>query len=163
MTAKIFSIASTPGNPYPTEINIEEQYRQNLLIICSEYDEDEGYEHDAHFAELIINDETNSVRVDIDDLPVGYLSERDASLYLKRLTELDIATPAIGIVTASIRGSFLKHPETAAFDVRLAFLPTNFEPEKLDEITPIVTFRKADIQERLANSATDQPTDSTPL
>ena len=141
MTTNVFSIVPTTGSPYPTEVKGESSYKSNLLQICGEYDQDDGYDDDTHAAELILENENahdaNAVRVAIDDLTVGYLARTDALRYRKRLVELEIAKPCVGVTTASIKGGFLKDGEVTDFGVRLAFLPGEFEIEKLNKIEPL--------------------------
>jgi len=137
---EIFSIKPTNEIPYPTEVSGESHYKENLLQICGEYDQEEGYDDDTHAAELILDNENkydpNAVMVKIDDLQVGFLAKHIAVLYRNRLKELNLLNNPIGIVTASIKGGFSKKGSISDFGVRLAFYPDIFEVETRGEISP---------------------------
>lgn len=138
----VISIKPTLVKPYPLEVVGESRYKSNLLQICGDYDTSEGYEDDGHAAELILEDNNpydpgNAVLVQIDDLPVGYLSKSDARLYRQRLQTLGFSGNVVAVSTASIKGGFEHGGEIADFGVRLAFFASAFETESKKQIAAV--------------------------
>lgn len=134
--ARLVGLSSSHEEKYPTEVSGESSYRSNIEKICGAYDEDDGYNSDAHVAVLFLENDnphdSNAVRVTINDLTVGYLSKPAAKAYRQRLAELGAPENAIAVCAASIRGGFRKrNDEIADFGVRLDFELTSF---KLDRV-----------------------------
>jgi hypothetical protein len=129
---RIIGLKSSYEEPYPVQIRGESSYKGNLENICG-YHGEESYFADDHKAILYLEDDNqydpgNAVRVEIDDLVVGYLSRPDAKKYRKRLTEVDGPENAIALCGASIRGGFItKYGEKADYGVRLDFNIGDFD------------------------------------
>jgi hypothetical protein len=123
---RLIGLASSFITPYPTQVKGEQSYQFNLEKICGYYDEDEGYNDDSHTAAIYFENDNsfdpgNAVRVEIDDLTVGYLSRSDATKYRKKLVTLNAPENPVAICGASIRGGFIKHDEKSSLGVRLDF------------------------------------------
>ena len=124
---RLIGLESSYEEPYPILVQGESSYKANIQKICGYYDEEEGYDDNAHQAALYLEDEStfdpgNSVRVEIDDLTVGYLSRSQARLYREKIKALNAPENPIAICGASIKGGFLKkNGEVADFGVRLDF------------------------------------------
>jgi len=125
--ARLIGLQSSLEDPYPVQVRGESNYKANFEKICWTADEEEGYKDDGLQAILYFEDDNkydpeNAIRIEIEDLTVGYLSKSDAKAYRKRLKELGTPENPIAICVASIRGGFLKKDgEKADYGVRLDF------------------------------------------
>jgi hypothetical protein len=123
---RLIGLQSSFTTPYPVQVQGEPSCRANIEKICGYFDEDEGYTNDAHIASLWLEDhdqfDSNAVRVEIDDLTVGYLSRRNAVAFREKLGLLGAPRDAISICGASIGGGFRrKDGGTADFNIHLDF------------------------------------------
>jgi hypothetical protein len=124
---RLIGLESSYEEPYPIQLRGESSYRANIEKVCGYVDEEEGYNDDTHQAALYLEDDNpvdpdNAVRVEIDDLIVGYLSKPQAKSYRTKLKEIEAPDNAIAICGASIKGGFRKRSgEVADFGVRLDF------------------------------------------
>lgn len=134
---RIVRFQTSHEEPYPLEVKGESNYKDNLEKVSGYLGEDEGVDSDDFIAYLILDDANptdlgNAVRIEIDNLPVGYLSKTAARRYREKLIELSIPN-VTGACFASIKGGFiLKSGEQADFGVRL-----DIELEEL-QIAPAV-------------------------
>lgn len=108
---------------FSLEVVGESFHRANLETICGQHGP-EGVSQLAD-ASLIIEDDNkfdrNAVRVDIQGMPVGHLSREDASMYRKLFDGMKIPHSVVLLVTANIRGGFLRDGEKADYGVWLDF------------------------------------------
>ena len=124
---RLIGLESTYDDVYPVQVQGESSYRSNIETICGYVDEEEGYSDDSHKAFLYFEDDNqydpgNAVRVEIDDLTVGYLSKPQAKAYRQKLKEIGAPENPIAICGASIKGGFRKRSgEVADYGVRLDF------------------------------------------
>ena len=118
---RLVGLESSYIEPYPVQVEGESSYRANLEKIVGYYDEDEGYNNDAHIAALYL-DEPDAVRVEIDDLKVGYLPESAARRLRKKMIELGGPDNPIMICGARIKGGQrISGGFVTQFGVRLDF------------------------------------------
>jgi hypothetical protein len=147
---RLIGLESSYIEPYLVQVQGESQYRANFEKICGYVDEEEGYEDNAHQASLYFEDNNsfdlgNAVRVEIDDLTVGYLSKPQAKTYRQKLKEIQAPENPIAICSASIRGGFRKKDgEVADYGVRLDFdlsnlklVPVRYRDEGKKSLPPI--------------------------
>jgi len=124
---RLIGLDSTYQDPYPVQVHGEASFKKNILKICVYVDEEVGYNDDTHQAALYLEDDNpfdpgNAVRVEINDIKVGYLTKADAKKYRRKLKEIGAPENAIAICGASIRGGFMKSSGLQAdFGVRLDF------------------------------------------
>jgi hypothetical protein len=148
---RLIGLQSSYEEPYPVQVRGESSYKDNIENICG-YVDDDGYDDDSHKAFLYFENENkhdpgNAIRIEINDLAVGYLSRPDAKLFRERLKTIGTPENPIAVCGASIKGGFLKSDgETADYGVRLDFdidtftlAPLNFTENVTKEINQAPT------------------------
>ena len=120
---------------YQTEIVGEQSYQKNIKeAILYQYmveKDDLEYVDKKLTATLILDDKNphdpnNAVRIDIDNMTVGYLDKEKASQYRKKLTQQNI-TDSIVTCGASVFGKREDYGKPMKFGVWLNFDLSNFE------------------------------------
>jgi hypothetical protein len=149
---RLIGLAPTREYPYPVNAVGEEANIHNLEKICGYVDEEDGFEDYFNALLYLENDNpfdpNNAVKVEINDLKVGYLSKSAAKKYRKRLSELETPDDPIALCHASIKGGYKN--EVLRLGVRLDFDIDGFtlidviikeegEPDELEEKIKAIT------------------------